>query len=56
MKKNCNGTIGIQPLRHLDERLKRVAANRGTTFRYCPKFRYTLEDNGTDFRNIDLSG
>jgi hypothetical protein len=35
---------------------QRAAVNRGTIFRYGPEFRYTLENNGTDFRYFDLSG
>jgi hypothetical protein len=30
--------------------------NKGTIFRYCPQFRYTLEDNGTEFRYLIIQG
>jgi hypothetical protein len=40
----------------LMKRVQRVAANRGTIFRYGPEFRYTLENNGMGFRNFDFSG
>jgi hypothetical protein len=33
-----------------------LPVNRGTTFRYCPEFRYSLEDTGTGFFYIELSG
>jgi hypothetical protein len=37
------------------KRLQGIAANKGTGFRYYPEFRYVHEDNGTDFRYLDLS-
>jgi hypothetical protein len=38
------------------KRVQGVALNKGTIFRYCPEFRYSLENNGTGFRYLDLSG
>jgi hypothetical protein len=55
-KKKYDSIIRKQPGVLLMEQEQRVAANRGTIFRYCPEFRYIPEDNGTDFRYIGHSG